>query len=115
MAGAGFPCSGIVSLPDAARGKWGRHAHGWSAPHGPTLCGLRPTSDISHLQWLSAGALTAHILRAIFTATILSSGTRLELFTIQCLDQGGTQQIWLPKYQNFQFFQQRMLQNSSIS
>lgn len=27
--------------------KWGRRTHGWSAPHGPVLCGLRPTSDSS--------------------------------------------------------------------
>lgn len=30
--------------------KWGRQTHGWSAPHGPTLCGLRPTSDSSGSQ-----------------------------------------------------------------
>lgn len=32
------------------QGKWGRHTHGWSAPHGPSLCGLRPTSDSSGSQ-----------------------------------------------------------------
>lgn len=58
-----FPCSSIVSHPAAAREKGmvgGGHTHGWSAPHGPTLCGLRPTSDSSGSQL----GRTAHILCA---------------------------------------------------
>lgn len=42
-------------------GKWGRQAHGWSAaPHGPTLCGLCPTSD-SGGSWPQCARLTFSI------------------------------------------------------
>lgn len=46
-------------------GKWGRHAHGWSAaPHGPTLCGLCPTSD-SGGSWPRCAQLTFSDLLSI--------------------------------------------------
>lgn len=47
-------------------GKWGRHAHGWSAaPHGPTLCGLCPTSD-SGGSWPRCARLTFSISNLSF-------------------------------------------------
>lgn len=50
MAAARFPCSSRVPF-SSTWGKWGRHAHGWSAaPHGPARCGLCLTSDSSGSQ-----------------------------------------------------------------
>lgn len=45
MAAARFPSTSRVSS-SSTWGKWGRHAHGWSAaPLGPARCGLCLTSD----------------------------------------------------------------------
>lgn len=49
MTGAQFPCSSVESLFQL-QGDGGRHTHGWSAPHGLTLCGLCPISDSGDSQ-----------------------------------------------------------------